>query len=172
MRRLFSQTSARQMLHREDGRSGAGDAFFLCCYCLNVEPRRLRLQTQRNTKKVRNWRQGLAAPAESSPRRQPDRPPGSLSEGFDCADDVIVPLQWAPDFFHKSGLEYVRGIIVDAILPPMFHNASKRNEYQTSGLDKFMHPLFVYDSCPPSIEGCTFVHAPHAAKARLGVVDT
>ena len=54
-----------------------------------------------------------------------DRPPGRLSEGFECADDVIVPLHRALDCRHKSGLEYVRAIIVDAILPRMFLNASK-----------------------------------------------
>ena len=46
-------------------------------------------------------------------------------EGFDCADDVLVPLHWALDCRHKSGLQYVRAIIVHAIIFPMFHNASK-----------------------------------------------
>ena len=46
-------------------------------------------------------------------------------KGFECADDVIVPLHWAPDRRHKSGLAYVRETIVDAILPLMFHNPSK-----------------------------------------------
>ena len=43
-------------------------------------------------------------------------------EGSDCADDVIVPIHWAPDCRRKSGL----AIVADAVLPPMFfHNASK-----------------------------------------------
>ena len=44
-------------------------------------------------------------------------------ECCDCAGDVIVPLHWAPHCRHKSGLESVRSIIVDAMLPPMLHNA-------------------------------------------------
>ena len=37
-------------------------------------------------------------------------PPGSLVEGFDCADDGIVPLRWAPDCCHRSAHEYVRAV--------------------------------------------------------------
>ena len=37
------QTLARQMLHPEERRSSAGDAFFVCSCCLNVEPQGLRL---------------------------------------------------------------------------------------------------------------------------------
>ena len=44
--------------------------------------------------------------------------------GFDCADECHRSA-WAPDCRHKSGLEHVRAIVVDAILPRMLHNASK-----------------------------------------------
>ena len=36
----------------------------------------------------------------------------SFFVGFDSADDVIVPLRWAPDCRHKSGLEYVGALIL------------------------------------------------------------
>ena len=54
---------------------------------------------------------GLWLHAESWPRETNDR---RLLERFDCADDVIVPLRWAPDYRRKSGLEYVRAKVVDA----------------------------------------------------------
>ena len=63
---------------------------------------------------VRNWRQGLVAPCRVVASETNDRPPGSHLEGFDCAVDVIVPLHWAPDCPHMSGLEYVRASLMSA----------------------------------------------------------
>ena len=57
---------------------------------------------------MRNWRNGLAA---------------SLLEGFDCADDLVLPLLLTA--VTNLALKYVRATMVDASLPPMFHNASK-----------------------------------------------
>ena len=54
-----------------------------------------------------------------------DSPPGSLLEGSGCADDVMVPLHWAPDCRRKSGLRCVRAMIVDIVFFSRFHNASK-----------------------------------------------
>ena len=43
---MSRQTSARQIVRLEDGRSSIGDAFLCAAAAQNVEPRRLRLQTQ------------------------------------------------------------------------------------------------------------------------------
>ena len=54
-----------------------------------------------------NWRYDLQSPAESWPQRQTIHRQWRPVAGFDCADDVIVRLRWAPDCLHKSGLDQV-----------------------------------------------------------------
>ena len=84
VRRVVSQTSARQMLHPEDGRSGAGDAF-LCV--ATACPRGATAPSSPNTaknKKVRNWRQGAYGPcrvmASETTRQAPRKSFGGLRQ--------------------------------------------------------------------------------------------
>ena len=57
----------------------------------------------------------------------------SLWRASDCADDVTVPLRWAPDCPHKSGLlnMFVRWSLVQFSLPCFATPASKCNEHRT-----------------------------------------
>ena len=51
---------------------------------------------------VRNWWQGLVTSCRVRASETNNKPPGSLLQGFGCAEDVIVPIHRAPDCLHNE----------------------------------------------------------------------